>query len=335
MEIKIHDKYIDEVIQPLPSAAEAERKVWEGLKMRQDSEAFIEIGETRTNINSPTYQQSPHRSLQQAIMAYQQALGLFRAVGSRLGEANTLKAIGDVQQFVKETEAALQSYQQALGFYTLEYAPLNYIALQITIGDISMQLGEEEKASERYQAALSAAGGIEEREKAFRITFDLGYAFSQLKDHLRAVECYTQALSIDREHAMSYRNRAEAYIRLERFDAAEADCQAAESLAPEHPFTHARWGSTSTRLATAHPPPSVTGGLLRCPMTPQISILSLPWLYCAWEIQMKPSKRCAPGSRRTTSHPTWKRCCPNLMRWRQKKRTCPVCRKRWRCCGQG
>jgi hypothetical protein len=34
-----------------------------------------------------------------ALDSYRQALELFRAVGSRLGEANTLKAIGDVQNF--------------------------------------------------------------------------------------------------------------------------------------------------------------------------------------------------------------------------------------------
>ena len=37
-----------------------------------------------------------------------------RAVGARLGEANTLRAIGDVQQFRKDTDAALASYDAAL-----------------------------------------------------------------------------------------------------------------------------------------------------------------------------------------------------------------------------
>ena len=34
--------------------------------------------------------------------SYQQALDLFKAVGDQSGEANVLKAIGDVQQFRKE-----------------------------------------------------------------------------------------------------------------------------------------------------------------------------------------------------------------------------------------
>jgi tetratricopeptide (TPR) repeat protein len=52
-----------------------------------------------------------------ALASYAEALGLFRAVGARLGEANVLKAIGDVQQFRDEREAALASYAEALGLF--------------------------------------------------------------------------------------------------------------------------------------------------------------------------------------------------------------------------
>ncbi|MDZ8237974.1 MAG: tetratricopeptide repeat protein [Nostoc sp. ChiQUE01a] len=34
-----------------------------------------------------------------------------------MGEANTLKAIGDVLQFLKRSEEALQRYESALQFY--------------------------------------------------------------------------------------------------------------------------------------------------------------------------------------------------------------------------
>jgi tetratricopeptide (TPR) repeat protein len=52
-----------------------------------------------------------------AMHSYQQALTLFQAVGDRLGEANTLIAIGDVQQFRGEYDAAMHSYQQALTLF--------------------------------------------------------------------------------------------------------------------------------------------------------------------------------------------------------------------------
>ncbi|MBI4671119.1 MAG: tetratricopeptide repeat protein [Chloroflexi bacterium] len=53
----------------------------------------------------------------EALARYAEALGLFRAVGSRLGEANTLQAIGDVQRFRADNDAALKSYEQALGLF--------------------------------------------------------------------------------------------------------------------------------------------------------------------------------------------------------------------------
>ncbi len=52
-----------------------------------------------------------------AVEHFEQALGLFRDIGAKLGEANVLKAIGDVQQFRKQLDAALESYQKALGLF--------------------------------------------------------------------------------------------------------------------------------------------------------------------------------------------------------------------------
>ncbi|MBI3158301.1 MAG: tetratricopeptide repeat protein, partial [Chloroflexi bacterium] len=42
---------------------------------------------------------------------------LFEAVGDRLGQANTLKAIGDVLQFRKDNDQALEKYAQALALF--------------------------------------------------------------------------------------------------------------------------------------------------------------------------------------------------------------------------
>jgi len=52
-----------------------------------------------------------------ALGSYQQALALFREIGDHLGEANVLKAIGDVQQFRDDRDGALGSYQQALALF--------------------------------------------------------------------------------------------------------------------------------------------------------------------------------------------------------------------------
>ena len=53
----------------------------------------------------------------EALANYEQAIGLFRDVGDRLGEANTLKAIGDVLQFLNRRDEALANYEQAIGLF--------------------------------------------------------------------------------------------------------------------------------------------------------------------------------------------------------------------------
>jgi tetratricopeptide (TPR) repeat protein len=52
-----------------------------------------------------------------ALASYGQALELFRAVGDRLGEANTLKAIGNLKLGQEQAEGALQLFEQAMELY--------------------------------------------------------------------------------------------------------------------------------------------------------------------------------------------------------------------------
>ena len=51
---------------------------------------------------------------QDALETFGQALGIFRRVGDRSGQATSLQAIGDVYAGLKESEKALDFYQQAL-----------------------------------------------------------------------------------------------------------------------------------------------------------------------------------------------------------------------------
>ena len=53
--------------------------------------------------------------MDEALARYGEALGLYRAVGARLGEANVLKAQGDVLAFLDQTGRGAGRYQEALG----------------------------------------------------------------------------------------------------------------------------------------------------------------------------------------------------------------------------
>nr|MCU0490751.1 AAA family ATPase [Chloroflexaceae bacterium] len=89
-----------------------------------------------------------------ALASYAQALGLFRAVGAKLGEANVLQAIGDVQQFRKDTAAALASYEAALGLYRAVGDRVGEANVLQAIGDVQQFRDEREAALASYAQAL-------------------------------------------------------------------------------------------------------------------------------------------------------------------------------------
>ncbi|MGE3435224.1 MAG: TIR domain-containing protein, partial [Blastocatellales bacterium] len=61
--------------------------------------------------------QSFRKEMDAALSSYSEALTLFKQVGDKLGQANVLQAIGDVQSFRKEMDAALSSYSEALTLF--------------------------------------------------------------------------------------------------------------------------------------------------------------------------------------------------------------------------
>ncbi|NWG21091.1 MAG: tetratricopeptide repeat protein, partial [Chloroflexi bacterium] len=94
---------------------------------------------------------------------YQQALALFREIGAKLGEANVLQAIGDVQQFRKETDAALASYQQALALFREIGDRLGEANVRQAIGDVQQFRDERDAALASYQQALALFREIGDR----------------------------------------------------------------------------------------------------------------------------------------------------------------------------
>ncbi len=96
------------------------------------------------------------KEIDAALESYQQALALFRAVGARLGEANTLQAIGDVQQFRKEIDAALESYQQALALFRAVGDRLGEANTLKAIGQFYLTSDDQSEYERGAQFLLSA-----------------------------------------------------------------------------------------------------------------------------------------------------------------------------------
>jgi tetratricopeptide (TPR) repeat protein len=93
-------------------------------------------------------------NVKQALEAYEEAIGIYREVGDRLGEANTLKAIGDVLQFLKRSTEALQNYEQAIGIYREVGDRLGEANTLKAIGDVLQFLKRSTEALQNYEQAI-------------------------------------------------------------------------------------------------------------------------------------------------------------------------------------
>jgi tetratricopeptide (TPR) repeat protein len=114
-----------------------------------------------------------------ALESYAAALGLFRQVGARLGEANVLQAIGDVQKFRDDRDAALESYAAALGLYRQVGARLGEANVLQAQGFLQLDAGRDEAGLQALNSALGFYRQIGERVGQANIYWGLGLRLAQ------------------------------------------------------------------------------------------------------------------------------------------------------------
>ena len=86
---------------------------------------------------------------------YEEALTLYRDIENRLGEANTIKAIGDVLKFKECYEEAQSNYTEALDLYRDQKSRLGEANTIRAMGDVLKLQGSYEKAHNNYAEALT------------------------------------------------------------------------------------------------------------------------------------------------------------------------------------
>ena len=166
-------------LPPLP-ALEAEARFWRGQWYRWRYE------------------------MRSALASYAQALDLFRAVGSRLGEANTRKAIGDVQQFKKENDAALASYAQALDLFRAVGDRLGEANTRKAIGDLLLAQGDSEKALQTLDQALNLYRLVGDRVGQANIYWGLGMHLAESGRLQEAEPLLGQAVDLAQQFAPAH-----------------------------------------------------------------------------------------------------------------------------------
>ena len=136
-----------------------------------------------------------------ALASYDQALALFRAVGDRLGEANTLQALGDVQNFRKEIDAALESYCQALDLFRAVGDRLGEANTLKALGFSKWDQGEREDGHEALEAALGLYQAVGSRVGISNTLWGVGQRLAKAGELAQAAPLLAEAVELSQVFA--------------------------------------------------------------------------------------------------------------------------------------
>jgi tetratricopeptide (TPR) repeat protein len=138
---------------------------------------------------------------QSALLYYDEALILYRDLEDRLGEANTLRAIGDVLQFLNQCQAALSRYDEALTLYRDIGNRQGEAHSLRAIGDVCYFLEQDQAALSRYDEALILYRDIENRHGEANTLLSIGIIlqYRHRDQHQAALSRYNEALTLYRD----------------------------------------------------------------------------------------------------------------------------------------
>ena len=135
-------------------------------------------------------------NIEQARQHYAAALPLFEAEQDRLGTANTLQSLGDLESRLGNIEQARQHYDAALPLYEAEQARLGTANTLKSLGDLERRLGNIEQARQHYDAALPLFEAEQDRLGTANTLRSLGDLERRLGNIEQARQHYAAALPL-------------------------------------------------------------------------------------------------------------------------------------------
>jgi tetratricopeptide (TPR) repeat protein len=127
----------------------------------------------------------------EALKNYERAIMIYQEVGARLGEANTLQAIGDVQKFLDQRTEALEKYAQAMVIYREVDARLGEANALRAIGILQGQQGNSQQAINLLNQSLAIYKDIGDRYSQAMTLQKLAF-FYQQTGHIKQGFAYGQ-----------------------------------------------------------------------------------------------------------------------------------------------
>ena len=160
---------------------------------------------------------------QAALKSWQEALGIYRELEDREGEAGSLNNLGNVYRKLGQYRKAIEFHQQSLSIKReLEDRQGEAISLS-NLGNVYDSLEQYRQAIEFHQQSLVIERELENRQGEAISLKDLGFAYRRLGEYRKAIEFLQQSLAIDRElenrqgQAKSLNNLGNAYDSLGQY----------------------------------------------------------------------------------------------------------------------
>ncbi len=99
----------------------------------------------------------------QARSAYEEARTLYKQVGDRLGEANVLLGLGDLERTLGRNDQARAAYTEARMLFKQEQIRLGEANVLVGLGDLERKLGRNDQARAAYTEARTLFKQVEDR----------------------------------------------------------------------------------------------------------------------------------------------------------------------------
>ncbi len=128
-------------------------------------------------------------SLRKALESYEKALGLWRALGDRPAEAETLSYIGEVYYFLGEKQKSLNAFQQELAIWRASGDhPEEVAAVLNNFGIVYSSFGQPQKSLECYQEALALYRTAGDRKGAAKQLGNIGLYYLNAGELQKALD---------------------------------------------------------------------------------------------------------------------------------------------------
>ncbi|MEG3923280.1 CHAT domain-containing tetratricopeptide repeat protein [Microcoleus sp. D3_18a_C4] len=144
------------------------------------------------------YQQGTENSKRNAIVKYEEALKLYRAIRDHRGEALTLNNIGKIYGLLGEYKKALEYYSQSLPLFRAIGDHRGEAHTLTTLGNLYGVLGQIQKALDYHTQSLLLYRAIGDRSGEAAALNSIGGKYSARGEHEKALEYYNQSLPLSR-----------------------------------------------------------------------------------------------------------------------------------------